>query len=124
MGGTVRKTQAEWAETRAGPFLRTGGRVGGETYPRDSGWALGYGSGGLPGGAPLWLEAEGPVGKAGQLRTRVAPRPSPLPGTALTCVPGVALSSCGGGGGNAAPVCWMNCCRLHCRSSLFSSSSS
>lgn len=26
MGGTVRKTQVEWAETRAGPFLRTGGR--------------------------------------------------------------------------------------------------
>lgn len=24
----------------------------------------------------------------------------------------------------SAPACWMNCCRLHCRSSLFSSSSS
>lgn len=62
--------------------------------------------------------------KAGQLRTRVAPdHQSPLPRTTLTCVLGMVLSSCGGGA-RAAPVCWMNCCRLHWRSSLFSSSSS
>lgn len=58
MGRTVRKTQAEWAETRAGPFpwigdWGAGGRVGKETYLQDSGWTLGCGSGGLPGGALL-----------------------------------------------------------------------
>jgi hypothetical protein len=72
MGGTVRKTQAEWAETRAGPFPWMGVcvvemGVGRETYPRDSGWTLGCGSGGLP-GVLLYLETEGPVGKAGQPR--------------------------------------------------------
>lgn len=58
MGGTVGKTQAEWAETRAGPFPWMGGWKGGvgvgkETYPQDSGWTLGCGSGGLLGGALL-----------------------------------------------------------------------
>lgn len=32
--------------------------------------------------------------------------------TTLTCVLGGPLSG-RGGGGSAAPVCWMNCCRLH-----------
>lgn len=49
------------------------GGVRREAYPQDSGWTLGCGSGGLLGGGLLYLEAEGPVGKAGQLRSRVAP---------------------------------------------------
>lgn len=51
------------------------------------------------------------------------PRPRLPSRTTLTCALGGALSG-RGGGGSAAPVCWMNCCRLHWRSSRFSSSSS
>lgn len=119
MGATVGRIMAEAAKTGEGPSYRSGG----QTYPQDSGWALGQGPGLLPGGPLLWLGTEGPMERSGQLEGGVGPTAQSRPRITLTCVPEGVLSGCGGSD-SAAPVCWMNCCRLHCRSSRFSSSSS
>lgn len=48
------------AAATGGPGAPGGG--GAQTYPRGLGWAPAWDSEGCPGGTPLWLEAEGPVG--------------------------------------------------------------
>lgn len=82
---------------------------------RAQGWA---GSGHLHWGRSCYLQEFCLMGATSGLRldSRAGLRGAPRRGFSLvggrrSCVPG-ALSGCGVSG-TAAPVCWMNCCRLH-----------
>lgn len=109
MGATVEKTQAE----RLRSHRKTSSHPGGETDV-PSGLRLDS-SAGLRGAPRRGFSLVGGRRSYGESRSvwscaRVPHGPG-FPPEPLTCVPG-ALSGCGVSG-SAAPVCWMNCCRLH-----------